>query len=326
MEQKRLISILNNYFNREELDALCFELGVEYRIFASHFHKDRIVEMLRAIKQENRFSELVQLVKQERPFLFNDVNPKTMVNNIVFPPSLNQLNKMDRVDLFHLVSAQFTNAELQTICIDLNIDETVLNGRTKVGNARALIVTIQDRNQMPKLRQRLFEHFSGANPIRLNQPPQKTKVPTEKLPALMFDNLTYEAFQKLCKKIKVDLEDIPRENDEFTELIYYLERRNRLSELVSELRIIKPNIPWIKVAKDFQPTQIYPHSFAEQIAYHFSKGELKSLVFDIGMNYENIIEPNQIISVQNLLSFHNNRKRKGLLLEALNRVRPFVEW
>ena len=47
MEQKKAHVILSTYFNKEELNTLCFKLDIEYRIFKTHFLKDRVDEILK---------------------------------------------------------------------------------------------------------------------------------------------------------------------------------------------------------------------------------------------------------------------------------------
>lgn len=169
MDQERLLFLLNSYFNKEELDTLSFELGVDYRKFSHSLLEDRIPELLQITEQENQQTELIKLIRQKRPFLFEEHDSNISANNNFLPPSQREVEGMDQFSLFRLVSTQFPYAEIQAICIDLEIDEKELYGRTKPAIVREMIVILQDRGHIFELKQRLSEHFSGEKPILPHQ-------------------------------------------------------------------------------------------------------------------------------------------------------------
>ena len=164
MDREELGSILNNYFNKGGLDTLCFELGIDYRDFSSYLLKGRIAEFLVIVDQENKQSELEQIIKRDRHFLINET--KKTINTDYQGLVLDNLDTIDRVTLLKLVSTEFTYAEIQTIAIDLEVNETTLVGRTKIERVRELIVQVEDRGDLPLMKHSIYEHYSGNNPIK----------------------------------------------------------------------------------------------------------------------------------------------------------------
>lgn len=71
-----------------------------------------------------------------------------------------------------------------------------------------------------------------------------------KLLQLIKQYYNFAEFRDLCFELKVDYEDLAGSNksSKVRELITYLERRNRLHDLVQIGRKMRPDIPWLSIA------------------------------------------------------------------------------
>ena len=67
--RERLFANLNDYFNMEDIEALCFALGVDFEGLGGDSKGDKIRELLFLMFREHRTIELLRHLKRERPDL-----------------------------------------------------------------------------------------------------------------------------------------------------------------------------------------------------------------------------------------------------------------
>jgi hypothetical protein len=65
----RLRKLITNYYSRDELRTLCFDLGVRYDELPGDSLSGQVRELLLLSARRGRLGDLVQLVVAERPFL-----------------------------------------------------------------------------------------------------------------------------------------------------------------------------------------------------------------------------------------------------------------
>jgi hypothetical protein len=79
-EHNKLHDILDNYFNEQELRDICFELGIDYEDLPFSGQTNKARELVALTVRTSQFEQLCALVKEERPYLFDEValvqNPK----------------------------------------------------------------------------------------------------------------------------------------------------------------------------------------------------------------------------------------------------------
>jgi Leucine-rich repeat (LRR) protein len=66
----RLLSQLEEAFSTEEIQTLCFELGIEYDDLAAAGRSGKVRELLRYLERRGRLDELIKLVERKRPYHF----------------------------------------------------------------------------------------------------------------------------------------------------------------------------------------------------------------------------------------------------------------
>jgi hypothetical protein len=62
-----LHNLLNHYFGEDEIDMLCFQMGIDRESIAGNSKPARIRELIISLGRKGRLPELVQLARQERP-------------------------------------------------------------------------------------------------------------------------------------------------------------------------------------------------------------------------------------------------------------------
>lgn len=65
----KLIAVLDDSFDNEELRTLCFELGVEYDNLPGTGKKGKARELIRYLERRERIPDLLTVIKQKRPYL-----------------------------------------------------------------------------------------------------------------------------------------------------------------------------------------------------------------------------------------------------------------
>jgi hypothetical protein len=58
---------LDTYFSVGELKSLCFDLGIDYENLSGSSKSGKVLELIQMVQRHGRLSELVDLVRQERP-------------------------------------------------------------------------------------------------------------------------------------------------------------------------------------------------------------------------------------------------------------------
>jgi hypothetical protein len=66
---------------------------------------------------------------------------------------------------------------------------------------------------------------------------------------LLSDRFNEEELKSLCFQLAVDYENLPAvgKSNRARELIHYMDRRDRLSELLEEIKVLRPELPWQEI-------------------------------------------------------------------------------
>ena len=325
MDNEKLHQILNTYFDQGEVNTLCFSLGIDYTKFTTQTLTERVTELVKIISEQGRTLQLVDLVRQQRPFLFSEKTQAKPVSSPASFPTAGEIKEMDRLDLHKLLITHLAYAEIQALCTDLGIDEKQLPGKGKPDKARELIIYLEAQERLPDLRERLAQHASGAHPLSQTAIEHSPPIPARPLPASIHKHFSEKEFEQLCYSLGVNIEDLVGV-DKISSFIQYLERRNRIPELIRTLTRLKPQVPWQEYAGSTEAAPPVASSLEEQIAFHFNEEELATLCFDFGIDYEDLQGINHIQRVQSLISAFVSRNQMDRLFAYLNRACPSVPW
>ncbi|MCA9970354.1 MAG: hypothetical protein KC425_09065, partial [Anaerolineales bacterium] len=103
-----------------------------------------------------------------------------------------------------------------------------------------------------------------------------------------------------------------------------------MDALLRLLRRDRPRIPWSDIASGAAPAQSLDLGDAtglrRQIATRFNEDELRSLLFDLQIDYENLPGQNLDAKARELVLFMARRSQTDALLNALRNARPGVDW
>jgi hypothetical protein len=119
MQKKYLVQlhqILNKSFDESELRTLCFYLGVDYDNLPDQGKENRARELITHLDRRNRVSELVQIIKQQRPDIVGQDNFEASPQDAFIPRKVTaDVVIIDEdVSWTRVVAAAFTSIGLST--------------------------------------------------------------------------------------------------------------------------------------------------------------------------------------------------------------------
>ncbi len=217
-DHQELQRFLGAVFNREELDTLCFDLGIDYRRLTAQRLSERAGELVEIVARQGRTPQLLDLLRRERPRLFGEAGP---IQPSPPPPTAAEVLALDRVGLRQLLSAHLTHAHIRALGAERGLDVDRLPVQTRSGKARELIVFLEDQGRLDALKARLARHVSGEEPIipqepsqavaaepvagRSTQPPPDPASPLAERVAFYFDD---DGLRTLCFDLGLDYDEL----------------------------------------------------------------------------------------------------------------------
>lgn len=254
MEIEELLRILIKGFSQEELNAIYFELGIDYKNTATLSKSERAANLLNLVQKSGRFSQLLAIVKQQRPHLFAnqaDVAPGQAPTS---RPTAQNISAMDRMALYNFLVAHFNYAQIQTACSELGIDEKQLPGITKAAKVRELIVYLDNENRLSALRERLVRHVSGELPLEddpfVREQPVSAHVAQPAASNSLADqiaaHLSQGEFKTVCFDLGIDYDDLAGENERqrIESLISVLTDQQQIGNSLNYLNREHPTVSW----------------------------------------------------------------------------------
>ena len=337
IDKEKLTHIFQSRFDKNGLNTLAFRLEIDYRPFQDLLKQDYISTFFEAVEKSDQMEQLVQVISETRPDIFRKgTYPKEYTIATKDDQARNmrlafsEIPKMDRVALFELVSTEIKFEQIQSLYVALGLGEFPFDSNialNKGGQARELIVLLDDEGRIPELKARLIDHYKGATEIEPYDPPPVK--PSEEFSATIYGTLVNPSswFDELMFDlgIKLGIRDfaIGRQGTFFT---YCFFQHNRVDELVAALYKAEPAIDWLQLANRFVQKQPSPQTLGEQIALYLGTEGLKTLCFDYGLDGEDFVDSDQLASAERLLAFSRSANRFEELMVWLQRERPFVSW
>ena len=140
----RLLPVIANFFNEEELRSLCFNLGLDYEALPASGKENKVRELLATLLTQNRIEELMaELVRQRE-----HIDWQGIVSGQTTSPALDftQIRRLPTA-----INEQFNEEELRDLCFELGVDYENLPAGSKANKARELVTYFARRQQIPDL-------------------------------------------------------------------------------------------------------------------------------------------------------------------------------
>jgi hypothetical protein len=138
---RELYHKLAEYFSDEELDTLCFELGIDYADLPSEGKAAKARDLVKWMKRQSRVAELAAAVVQQRPRVDWSavLNPPAQAERGAGPADVDEQD-MDWGDLARTREGQVIITQVGAGASGLAIGTTVTqNNRTEAGGLGAAI-------------------------------------------------------------------------------------------------------------------------------------------------------------------------------------------
>ncbi len=252
--------------------------------------------------------------------------------------------------LLELLIYCFNADELRELCFDLSVDYDSLPGEAKTDKARELVWLFVN----PKRNRNLDELVQLCTRLRPKAPWNTPSAPRyepyglntlAELHRLLTEQFDESQLREICKSVSVDYQRLPyvEQGGTARELVMYLARRERVSELIDYCSQRRPDVPW---AGDLAPAQ-HERSVAdttlqsadvaghggsplkadvtelrEALAVYFAARELRDLCFELGVDYDRLPGEGK---ERELVSYMQRHGRLTELAAAIRRKRPNIQ-
>jgi Effector-associated domain 7 len=252
----KLLELLTYCFNADELRELCFDLGVDYDSLPGEGKTDKARELVWFFVNPKRKRDLDELIR-----VCNRLRPKAPWN-IPSSPRYEPYGLYTLAELHKLLTEQFDESQLRELCKSVGVDYQRLPYAEEGGAARELVMYLARRERVAELieycsrRRPAVPWASALAPAQLERPvadatlqsadaavhgdyPLRADV-TELREALTV-HFAVRELRDLCFELGVDYDRLPGEGKE-RELVSYIQRRGRLSELAAAIHRMRPDI------------------------------------------------------------------------------------
>ncbi len=164
-QRKELIKLkemLSNSYNFSELNALCFELNIEYEKLTGNEKLGKIDALIAYAVEEGKLDELTAYIYRTRPHLKSkaDKTPPTPKPDNTSPKPVTTIKKQSKTaltqsneytELKEQLDKSYSTDNLRTICFDLYIDYEKLTGAEKSGKIDALVACVVEEGKLDEL-------------------------------------------------------------------------------------------------------------------------------------------------------------------------------
>jgi len=148
-----------------------------------------------------------------------------------------------------------------------------------------------------------------------------------RLRRMLSERFDYSGLQSLCFDLEVDFDQLPGSGKgaKAREIVAYLKRRERVADLIEELHRVRSDNPLegIKMVRSPSPSV---QSLPRILAARFDESELRTLCFELDIDYESLLGEGTADKARELVS---DLGRKGCLNELIRlgkEVRPDILW
>ena len=149
----KLRQMLATEFSEEELRTLCSDLDIDYDNLRGESKADKTMALIDHLRRQLRLPDLIKVGKRMRPDVAWDdalsASPATPVaqDDVEGGSSV----QVDRAELRQMLATEFSKEELQTLCLDLDVDYDDLKGESRADKVRELILYLERRVRLADL-------------------------------------------------------------------------------------------------------------------------------------------------------------------------------
>lgn len=152
---KKLQHFLDNYFDLRDQDDLCNALKIDAPRILGQTRKTRAANIIKAVVKVDRLPDLTALIRQERPFLSNEVAQLNLPDHAtVYSLDFIKENPLPFVRSIQLAEQLAGHLEVETLpdhCFDLDIVYENLGGVNHLENVQNLVSIIESRDELDVL-------------------------------------------------------------------------------------------------------------------------------------------------------------------------------
>ncbi|MFO7662835.1 MAG: hypothetical protein R6X18_09605 [Chloroflexota bacterium] len=169
---------------------------------------------------------------------------------------------VDRMDALRLLSADHLESSQKTLSELVQIRELAAQIANGTGDTALLLIQIRDLltkpdqgQESPAKQQDLYQTISGVLDKVELIPAQFSQYELSQLLDWLVYHFDKEELKTIAFKLRIDIDNLPADNKESfaRELIRYLDRRDRLSELVILVQQNRPHVSWPMARQPTQP-------------------------------------------------------------------------
>lgn len=226
-----IVKILRERFNVQELEELCFILGVDYESLPGAVKVEKTNSLVQLLSRSGRLDELREEVLALRP----DV--------VEWPePTIQGLEPRYRAGVAQLLLNSFEEEAIEELYLRLEVEAERLPRAGGMTRASEFVRLVESQGRMGELRVLVEELRPGATwPVS----PDEQRRYRSHLAVLLVETHNDEELEMLAFQFAVDREDLPAELPGMAQgLVRRLDRQRRLEELLAALRDSRPNIDW----------------------------------------------------------------------------------
>lgn len=229
--------LLSDQFSSAELEQLALELRLEYSQLPGETKATKAGALVRLLEQQNRLGELSEAFTRARP---------EVVKSLAAAPEV----AVDRQALLNSLTAYFSAEELRALFYDLGAPPDMpLEGPPTVLAAN-LIRYAEERRRTPDLLTMLSHQRPNVDWLARPEPVAAPTIDPVALRKVLDEHFNSNDLQSLAFDLGIDYENLRGTvtASKWIELINYMQRRNRLPELVEAVRRARPELDWSQYA------------------------------------------------------------------------------
>ncbi len=276
-----LFRLIITDFDEGELRKLCFYLGIDYENLPGQTRVDKVRELVYYMDRHGRITELEDRINYLRLTIDWTNNEKSTPSegDAVDQQSKGSVNI---AEFYRLLTAHFNISKLKDICVDIGIDYESLPGQSMQNKTWELLMymyrheriadligAVQNLRaeddwsavQQPILPERLhtknelLKHIDDTNKkIDKSNLPRfikpdwiddtNKKIDKSNLPRFIITHFNEGELHRLCFYLGIDYGNLPGQTrvDKVRELVYYMDRHGRITELEDRIDYLRPNI------------------------------------------------------------------------------------
>ncbi|MBK6710981.1 MAG: CHAT domain-containing protein [Chloroflexi bacterium] len=327
-----LYEALTENFTLNDLQELCFGLQIDFNSLEGEGRRGKMVSLVKLSQREDRFQELALAILDARPnvnFAYRSQKEAPAPSTAASPDTLAQW----LVTLFNL-------EEIQILCLKLQLAYDDLAGSRKSDTVQNLVSLMARNGRLPDLEAAVVQErpFLAAPP-----PAQSAQESLEIDPITLYrqiaESFNLQEIEALAAQIGIQYDDLAgnTSRQKARELVLYMQRHGRLPELLEAVQQLQPvteksaaiSFNVSQATNDapmvtFGPNQPDAKEVAALLEETFSLDELKTLSFELQIDFENLEGSTKAAKGRSLVEMAQDQNRLSDLINTVGTNRPGI--